>query len=229
MKGKLTGIRAVMAVGGVSLLLLVAACDDSGGATQDENSGVEADESGNATSSDEAADSPDAADDDAEGVDQAQDEEEGDSDATDRADDDVAAPDEDFDPCDAVDAADVADVTGIDVAEGESEVIDGATGCALQDPADQRAVLILWQPTDDDFDETVEEAQEDMEASETEDVSIAGSTRAVGLTGEMDDWPAAASVAQVDGGFIAVIVAEDGGDPSIDQAVDLVGVTLEQA
>ncbi|UFU06927.1 hypothetical protein [Ruania halotolerans] len=215
-------VRHAAAVAGVGSLLALTACSES--PAEDETSAG----SQEATQDESGAEGSDG-DEGAVAEDSTAQEESADDEGEAGAAAGVVAPAEDFDPCSVVTADQVSGVVDFAVSEGTADDLMGSLTCTFA-PSDGQAasVLLQWVPVASDLDEMIVAATGAYDnTSDPEDVTVAGTSRAVALTGETMGMTAAVVIAEVEGGFFQVVVLGEGSEA--DQAVALTELTVEHA
>ncbi|SEE87309.1 hypothetical protein [Ruania alba] len=225
MKTFTTRTRHLATATGLGMLLALTACGGDAEETQEPDTTTEesSEESG-ADEGDGGAEEAAATDEDTT-EDTSEETEDGGDEAADAG---AVAPAEDFDPCAAVTADEVSGIVGFTVSEGSGEEMMGSQMCtfAATDGA-AASVLIQWIPMGGDFDSNVEAATSSYsDASEPEEVTVAGATRAATVTGENMSLPTVVAFSQVDGGVFQVMIAGEGGQ--VDQVVALSELTIAQ-
>lgn len=231
MKTKLmTGLRSAAAASGVALLLLVSACgSDEGqgeqGSASEESAAETTDDAAEETTDDTAAETTedDAADEPAEGAEETTDDDAAEDE--DGAAAGVAAPGDGFDPCTVLTADDVNGILGSDLAEGTSSDMSSIAMCTFMDQSSGSSVIVQWAPVPGSLDDALQ-AMSSMYADlgEPEPVTVAGTSEAAVITGEVSGFPATILVGTAEGGFLQVVATAQ--DMSSDQAVQIAETTL---
>lgn len=225
MNAKLTGIRTAAAAGGVALLMALSAC--GGSDDQKDDASVEQDAgSGGAEQTDDAVTNEEneagAGESDAEGAEETTEPETGGGDGS------VAAPAEDFDPCTVLTGDDISQTTGLELGDGKADEIMGSTTCTFAADDGSGMAMVQWAAVEGDFEATLDAATGSYEnVSDVEELDIPGATQASGFTGELMGFEAAGVLAQLDGGFMQVIVGGDG--VTVDTATDVTAMAIDRS
>lgn len=220
MKTRASGLRMAVAAGGAALMLVVAGCgSDASDAEENPSDAADAMESTEAGVGED-----DAADDEA-----------GSGDSADSA--AVAAPGEDFDPCDVLDSDEISGITGFEVSdsrESGARETGESKGCLFQAERGTNFARITWWPSDRSMDDMVDEADDGMvhDADDPEEVTVRGASEAHVITGDTQLHQVGASLAaKVKNGYFLTIVTGDlvEDTPDVDASVELTELTISRA